>query len=106
MDVYRDAARRHAAVFERHGMDYPAIVAHTSNAVTMNAFSFLNVIYNGEWGNHEGENCRDWLEKWNPDILRAYCIGRNLGLVATWHPNQMADATSRNRADGPLLSMS
>lgn len=96
-DWWRASMRRHHAVFEAHDVIYPAIVGHTTNAVFMSAFSFMTVSYCGEWSNPEG--CRDWLEKWNPDVLRAYAMGRNLGLVATWHPNQMSHATlSEDRA--------
>lgn len=105
---WREAMKRQHAVFEGNGIPYPANVLHATSAIFASAMNFGTVIYDGEWGNHEG--CRDWLEKWNPDVLRASSIGRHLGLVPTWHPNQMTSATASKdepaeyrRAQGSLL---
>ncbi len=109
-DWWREAMKRQHAVFEGNGMPFPANILHVTSAFFASAMSFATVSYDGEWGNHAGENCRDWLEKWNPDVLRATSIGRQLGLVPTWHPNQMTSSTTSTneaaeyrRAQGSLL---
>ncbi len=109
-DWWRESMRRHHAVFERHGVVFPAIVQHTTGAVFLSAMGYATIQYGGEWTNRDPNGPRDWLEKYDPDILRAESMGRQYGLVPTWHPSQMtisSVSTDRpaeyRRAQGSLL---